>query len=183
MTKEEIDQYTAPDAETFNLVQQWLESHGLTKARHDSNWVNIRVPISVAEHMLQAEYGIYTDGESSILRTQAYSLPSRLHEHVDLVAPTIYFGNTKRAANTIANDGGPALGYGEPIPGDFPYETKGEIAYGGLCNSTNVTLACLARHYGYENYSKLRVYADRTSAQSFVAAAKAADKNSFGITG
>ena len=115
--------------------------------------------------MLNAEYNVYSDGQSNIIRTQAYSLPSRLHEHVDLVAPTIYFGRAGKAlANTIASNQGP-LGYGENAPA-FPYETQGEIAYGGICNSTNVTLECLSVHYGYQNYTS-----------------KAADKNSFGITG
>jgi hypothetical protein len=111
--------------------------------------------------MLQAEYGVYTDGQSKIVRTQAYSLPSRLHEHIDLVSPTIYFGRAgQKLSNTIASNQGP-LGYGEEAP-PFPYETKGEIAYNGLCNSTNVTLACLARHYGYENYSKSRHHLQST---------------------
>lgn len=118
--------------------------------------MNIRVPISVAEEMLQAEYGIYTDGQSHIVRTEAYSLPEMLHEHIDLVSPTIYFGRAGRPlADTIANGKNDYLNNdGKTAIPAFPYETKGEIAYGGLCNSTNVTLACMARHYGYEGYGE-----------------------------
>lgn len=107
--------------------------------------------------MLDAEYGIYSDGQSHIVRTQAYSLPEMLHEHIDLVSPTIYFGRAGRPlADTIANGKNDYLNNGgkTAVPA-FPYETKGEIAYNGLCNSTNVTLACMAKHYGYEGYGEL----------------------------
>ena len=112
--------------------------------------------------MLDAEYGIYSDGQSHIVRTQAYSLPEMLHEHVDLVSPTIYFGRAGRPlADTIANGKNDYLNNGgkTAIPA-FPYETKGEIAYNGLCNSTNVTLACMARHYGYEGYGESILHED-----------------------
>lgn len=106
--------------------------------------------------MLDAEYGIYSDGQSHIVRTQAYSLPKMLHEHIDLVSPTIYFGRAGRPlADTIANGKNDYLNNdGKTAIPAFPYETKGEIAYNGLCNSTNVTLACMARHYGYEGYGR-----------------------------
>lgn len=108
--------------------------------------------------MLQAEYGIYTDGQSHIVRTQAYSLPEMLHEHIDLVSPTIYFGRAgKPLMDTLANvQGDLANNDGSSTIPPFPYETMGEIAYGGVCNSTNVTLACMARHYGYEGYGEFR---------------------------
>jgi len=163
LTKEDIDDLTSASTETYGLVQEWLRSHGILKAHTDSNWVNVRVPISVAEEMLQAEYHVYTDGKAQIVRTTGYSLPARLHEHVDLVSPTIYFGRAGRAlASTIMDESASALDSSD-IP-SFPYEEP-QLAYGGLCNSTNVTLECLAKDYGYENYTS-----------------KAADKNSFGIT-
>lgn len=155
----------------------------------DSNWVNVLVPIQVANEMLGANYGVYEDAAGSrILRTEQFSLrkhkhshntcgfrlnyirvaASMLHDHIDVVAPTTYFSVAgQRAVSNMAHE---ALANVEQSVADTlvprPTELFGEIAYGGLCNSTNVTLACLAKHYGYENYTS-----------------KAGDKNTFGITG
>lgn len=56
LSKEETDALMAPHPETLDIVSEWLASHGLTEedlVRSSANdWVTIRVPVSLAEEML-----------------------------------------------------------------------------------------------------------------------------------
>jgi len=56
LSKEETDALMAPHPETLDIVDKWLASHGLVEedfVRSSANdWVTIRVPVSLAEEML-----------------------------------------------------------------------------------------------------------------------------------
>jgi tripeptidyl-peptidase-1 len=56
LSKEETDALTAPHPETLDIVDEWLASHGLAEEdliRSSANdWVTIRVPVGLAEEML-----------------------------------------------------------------------------------------------------------------------------------
>jgi tripeptidyl-peptidase-1 len=56
LSKEETDALTAPHPETLDIVNEWLASYGLEEeslVRSSANdWVTIRVPVGLAEEML-----------------------------------------------------------------------------------------------------------------------------------
>lgn len=88
LTEDEVETVTAPHAHSVDAVAAWLESHGLTgdfsKAKE---WVVVPdVDISKAEKMLDTKYGVFQheDGEH-LVRTESYSLPVDLHQHIDLI--------------------------------------------------------------------------------------------------
>jgi len=71
--------------------------------------MSITVPIGKVEKMLDVKYRVYeqVDPGESIVRTISYSLPSVLHEHVSVIAPTTYLG-TMRAMKSHVLIKGPA---------------------------------------------------------------------------
>jgi len=67
--------------------------------------------------MLGAKYNVYQHGPSGeeVVRTLSYSLPQELHSHIDVVAPTTYFGTLRSMRSTSfiqprpGNDAGASL--------------------------------------------------------------------------
>ncbi|PPQ71894.1 hypothetical protein CVT24_006868 [Panaeolus cyanescens] len=101
LTKEEAEALVAPHSDSVEAVEAWLNHHGVdTESMHRSSagdWITIHVSVEQAERMLNTKYNVYhhpTSGEE-VVRTMGYSLPSELHAHIDVVAPTTYFGTTR----------------------------------------------------------------------------------------
>ncbi|THU92986.1 subtilisin-like protein [Dendrothele bispora CBS 962.96] len=100
LSKEEVDTLVAPHPDTVSAVNDWLMYHGISEPESTTSageWVTIRVTVEQAEKMLGAKYGVYRHDKSgdTVLRTVSYSLPKELHSHIDVVAPTTYFGTMK----------------------------------------------------------------------------------------
>jgi len=53
--------------------------------------------VDLAEQMLGTKYNVYRHATSGqeVVRTLSYSLPEELHQHIDVVAPTTYFGTLR----------------------------------------------------------------------------------------
>lgn len=56
LTKSEVEELVAPHPESADLVDSWLLSHGIDNSslKHSpaGDWVTVRVPVSLAEEML-----------------------------------------------------------------------------------------------------------------------------------
>ena len=57
LSKEEVEDLVAPEAESVHLVNEWLASHGvyedgLTRSPA-KDWVHIKIPVALAEEMLK----------------------------------------------------------------------------------------------------------------------------------
>ncbi|KAG2128980.1 peptidase S8/S53 domain-containing protein [Suillus clintonianus] len=107
LSKQETEELMAPHPETLDVVSEWLALHGLAEediirsAARD--WVTIRVPVGLAEEMLDTTYHVYKHAETgeNIVRTTSYSLPEILHDHVDLIQPTTMFARFKAFTSTL----------------------------------------------------------------------------------
>ena len=106
LTKEEVEAFTAPHSSSVDAVNDWLEFHGVdSSTAHRSpagEWVTIVVSVAEAERMLGTKYNVYHHAKSGqdVVRTLGYSLPKELHSHVDVVAPTTYFGTLRSMKST-----------------------------------------------------------------------------------
>lgn len=89
---------------------------------------------------------------TSILRTLSYSLPSRLHEHVGVVAPTTFFGNPEpfRATSQISQ-GAPVLENDDGIRNAI---LTSDAVVPASCART-ITPACLKALYNTTAYTPL----------------------------
>ncbi|KAH9062386.1 peptidase S8/S53 domain-containing protein [Lactarius vividus] len=98
LTKEQVADLVAPHPETLELVNSWLEHHGISSSSlsmtHGGNTLKLKgVSVTQANTLIGASYQVYRHVESdeTIVRTVGYSLPTALHWHVLTVAPTTSF--------------------------------------------------------------------------------------------
>ncbi|KAH9054232.1 subtilisin-like protein [Lactarius vividus] len=98
LTKEQVADLVAPRSETLELVNSWLEHHGISSSSvsmtHGGNTLKLKgVSVTQANTLIGASYQLYRHVErgETIVRTVSYSLPTALHWHVLTVAPTTSF--------------------------------------------------------------------------------------------
>ncbi|SMR42873.1 unnamed protein product [Zymoseptoria tritici ST99CH_1E4] len=151
LSSDEIHSHVAPSEAALDAVHQWLGGHDIFADQLEysapKDWVMVSLPISKVEKLLDTEYHQYEhiDG-TQVVRTTQYSLPRSLQGHVDIVAPTNYFGNPKFFGSTV-----------RIAEGSIP---NTEIAASSLassaaplgCLSTAVTLACVRSLYQTIDY-------------------------------
>ncbi|KAH8995019.1 subtilisin-like protein [Lactarius akahatsu] len=108
LSREQVAQLVAPHTETLELVNSWLEYHGVPSSTisltHGGSWLTLTgVPVSKANEMLGASYQLYRPtgtNDTIILRTVGYALPAVLHTHVQTVVPTTYFASMRTRPQT-----------------------------------------------------------------------------------
>jgi len=152
LSRVELRDMLAPSQKSYDMVAEWLEENGLSdKAKIENDWVIIEGTIGDAAKLLQTEYQMFenkADGKVTA-RTLAYSLPNALHDHVDMVAPTIKFSTTSAMRSTIVKNY-PAPAVVKSSPGNI---------HNGLdtvsCNSS-ITPDCLKALYNFKDYRATR---------------------------
>ncbi|TDL21549.1 family S53 protease-like protein [Rickenella mellea] len=97
LTQEEVEAFVKPSPDTVSIVNEWLSANGLsaTPISPAGDWLTISIPVSKANALLNAKFTTFNHpetGTSSTL-TMAYSIPTELKGHVELVHPTISFPN------------------------------------------------------------------------------------------
>jgi tripeptidyl-peptidase-1 len=102
LSKEEVDALVAPHPDSIREVEEWLTFHGIdtsddVQRTNAGDWITIRVSVAQAERMLGTKYNVYHHAASSerVVRTISYSLPRELHAHIEVAAPTTYFGTVR----------------------------------------------------------------------------------------
>ncbi|KAH9175605.1 subtilisin-like protein [Lactarius sanguifluus] len=108
LLKEQVAQLVAPHTESLELVNSWLEHHGLPfstiSMTHGGSWLTLTgVPVSQANELLGASYQLYRPtgtNDTMILRTVGYALPAVLHTHVQTVVPTTCFASMRARRQT-----------------------------------------------------------------------------------
>ncbi|KJA29734.1 hypothetical protein HYPSUDRAFT_196076 [Hypholoma sublateritium FD-334 SS-4] len=170
LSKEEVEELVAPHPESLDTVNKWLSSLGFTDEdmvrSPAKDWITITIPLSKAEAMLDTKYYVWKHVESGdyLVRTTSYSLPSNLHEHIELVQPTTMFGRFKPEKSTIFK----ATPFSNTLTTNLKSGSIVNAASGvtvdASCNQI-ITLTCLQQIY---------------NAVGFTPSAKS---NSIGITG
>ncbi|KDQ64445.1 hypothetical protein JAAARDRAFT_187770 [Jaapia argillacea MUCL 33604] len=186
LSKEEVDELAAPHPESLSAVEEWLASHGILESDFTrssaKDWVKIRIPVELAETMLDTTYHVWGhihDGDA-VVRTTSYSLPEHIHGHVDLIQPTTMFARFKGLKSTLiwSSDIQEEISY----PGSSLITTPSGIQVDPSCNST-ITISCLKQLYNATGYNSsatngnmlgitgyLGQYANIMDLQSFYAA-------------
>ncbi|KAF8969346.1 peptidase S8/S53 domain-containing protein [Flammula alnicola] len=161
LSKEEVEALVAPHPDSLSAVNNWLT--GFDFKEEDlvrspaKDWITIKVPMSMAEKMLDTTYNIWkhTSSGDELVRTTSYSLPSSLHEHVEVIQPTTMFGRFKPDKSTISilED----LADLVDLPDSASKASR--IAVGDvsgvtvdpICNTT-ITISCLQQLYNAVGY-------------------------------
>ncbi|KAH8985670.1 subtilisin-like protein [Lactarius akahatsu] len=110
LTKEQVAGLVAPRPQTLELVNSWLEHHGISSSSvsmtHGGNTLKLKgMSLTQANTLLGASYQVYRHVErgETIVRTVGYSLPRALHWHVLTVAPTTSFVSPRAQWQTPRN--------------------------------------------------------------------------------
>ena len=102
LSKEQVAVLVAPHPDTLDLVGSWLAHHEVSSSAvsitHGGSWLTIyNLSLTKINALLGASYQLFrhTETNETVIRTIGYSLPAALHEHVQTVAPTTYFGSPR----------------------------------------------------------------------------------------
>jgi tripeptidyl-peptidase-1 len=104
LTRDELAQLMAPRAESTSTVLSWLrENVAESKIEDDGEWINLRVTVSEAEHLLDAKFAVYgyLDTDVEKIRALEYSVPENVKEHITFIAPIIRFGQPKAQRSEV----------------------------------------------------------------------------------
>ena len=91
----DLNSLFAPSKEAESKVKTWLKSSGAANVVSDGSLVTFTTTVGNANKMLSTNFNLYTNGETTKLRTTAYSVPDDLADAIDLISPTTYFDNMK----------------------------------------------------------------------------------------
>lgn len=167
LSQEEVNNLVAPLEETVTAVRAWLAEHGIESHQYTESpakdWVSLSLPVEVAEYLLDTKYSVYEHEETGArtVRTNQYSLPASIHDHVDLVAPTVYFAGTKAQKSLKSVDVYPGVPVYTPrADGDlkgceshFVHSVGDENAKAAFAgNASAVTSGCLRALYNTYDY-------------------------------
>ncbi|KZT34237.1 subtilisin-like protein [Sistotremastrum suecicum HHB10207 ss-3] len=155
LSKEEVEDFVKPRPESVELVESWLIAHGIDPESAITrspagDWLNLRVPVSLVEKMLDTKYNVFRHRESEnlVVRTMSYSLPRELHDHVQVITPTTMFGGLRGMKKTSFLNPKPAP---ESLVEGTPFAGQAGQAVPTSCNNA-VTTSCLQALYGTTNY-------------------------------
>jgi tripeptidyl-peptidase I len=101
LSKTDVDSLFAPKEGSVDAVHSWLKQNGVDKVHTDGSSVNFHTTVGNANKMLNTEFGHFQSNGVTKLRTKGYSLPDDLHQHVNFISPTVYFGKTQAHAPTM----------------------------------------------------------------------------------
>ncbi|GAA96836.1 uncharacterized protein L969DRAFT_87940 [Mixia osmundae IAM 14324] len=111
LTQDDVNSLLAPSSTTLATFEDWLSSHGIDRSAiaysSAKDWAHLDVLPELVEAMLDTKLKAYKHAKTGevIWRTQAYSLPLFLHDHVDAVQPTTYFGQGRSSREPIEQRG------------------------------------------------------------------------------
>ncbi|KAH8984527.1 subtilisin-like protein [Lactarius akahatsu] len=112
--QEQVADLVSPPPGTFELVNSWLEYHGVPSSSvsmtHGGTTLTLSgVPIIQANALLGASYQLYRHVETNetVVRTVGYVLPAALHRLVQTVAPTTMLFHPAHAVAVTALSGEP----------------------------------------------------------------------------
>ncbi|KAJ6114666.1 hypothetical protein N7486_000444 [Penicillium sp. IBT 16267x] len=138
MSREQVRRLLRPSHDVSNQILSWLNSENISpdSIELDGNWITFQAAVSQAERMLKTEFFSYRnkDNDITVVRALEYSVPSQIHDHIQLIQPTTRFG-----------DFSPLRGFR-----DEPHVAATAEDFAAGCG-TVVTPSCLRNLYGLDN--------------------------------
>lgn len=157
LSLEDVQRLSAPSEHSCDTVHQWLDGHGITKEHVEyspaKDWFKMTLPVWQVEQLLDTEYHQYGhENGKQIVRTTQYSLPRSLHNHIDVVQPTNFFGNWKLHStdSRIADLSAPVE---EASMKSSSSAAAAAVPASCVTGSQAVSLQCLRDFYKTSNYT------------------------------
>jgi tripeptidyl-peptidase I len=146
---DEINDTFGASNESTQAVVSWLKSAGVTSYTTQGDSIWFQTNVSTANSLLDTNFKTYTDAVgASRLRTTEYSIPESLVGHIDLIAPTTYFGKTKAMRAALSGRSKSK----HQTPSKPPASCEGSIVYD---NETYAAFApdCIRTEYNVNGYT------------------------------
>jgi tripeptidyl-peptidase I len=160
LKKKQVDSLIAPAPESFELVKDWLSSAGITDIQISGDFITSTITIAKAQELLDTKYSVYESEGTRLIRTDSYSLPESLHDHIDFIQPTTMFSKFHEP----------------PVQNSFLSQSSTDPALAGCTN--RMTIRCLSILYNLthtpSNQTKIGVtgylseYANKKDLASFM---------------
>ncbi|KAI4753709.1 subtilisin-like protein [Aureobasidium sp. EXF-12344] len=168
LSASEISDLISPHEQSSKFVLEWLAENGIPEDgltfSPSRDWVSLNLTVQSIEDLLDTRYHIFEDQDVAVARTNEWSLPKHLHDHIDCIQPTTsFFG----ASGIAQRQNGVFLRYENQAPAAVQAreEDSSSMKLQKACNASEVTPACLRTLYGFDDYE-----------------IQAADKNSMALT-
>ncbi|OSC98853.1 family S53 protease [Trametes coccinea BRFM310] len=143
LTKEEVEAFMAPKPESVAAVNAWLKENNIAAKQRTpaGDWLGFSLPVSQASELLNAEFSVFnhTATGTTSIRTLAYSIPSDLQGHIDLIHPTTSFAQPLK---------GRTINFTPRKDGKAPLVTNTTQATVPASCQSQITPACLQALYG-----------------------------------
>ncbi len=168
LSADEVHELVRPSDEASDAVHDWLIDHGVDLDQLSyspaKDWISLKLPVAAVEDLLNTEYSVYEhpDG-STLVRTEGYSLPLHLHEHISTIQPTNSWArlnggrerkNEIEKRSQIKPRSSHVLdvsdNWSPPAPPTTPLPSNATVD--SVCNFTAVTPDCVRTLYGTLDY-------------------------------
>jgi len=141
LKRDELRDLVKPRAESTKAVMSWLEESGISPKdiKEDGEWITFHAPVERAESMLSTTFNTYQNQvrrDVNRIRALSYSVPKVVRDHIDLIEPTVRFGQIKAERSNVLTK--------EAAPFSI-------AAVNSTCNSA-ITPTCLKDLYNFADY-------------------------------
>lgn len=135
-------------------VVNWLQSAGISNMAREGGMLNFAASVDTVNKLLNTNFAYYKKGNSVKLRTHQYSIPDNLSNYIDLISPTVYFGNVHAASPAPSR------------PQEF--QTRGSATTVSPSCQTSITPSCLKEMYNVGHYTPQASSGSRVGFGSFL---------------
>ena len=139
---DEVNELSKPSNEAVSLVHEWLLDNGIDDFGSNSarNRINFRIRVDEAAQLLDTTYYIFEHEDGSrLVRTTEWSLPSELHDIINVVQPTTSFMRALPPNNKRSS---------QPSKRAISNRVVSEDC------DTKLTIGCIKDLYGISGYSQ-----------------------------
>jgi tripeptidyl-peptidase-1 len=87
-------QLFGPTTESKSAVISWLQRGGIASIYTNDFSIDFITSVGKINNLLNTTFTNYENNGVQKIRTTQYSIPDNLTQHIDLISPTVYFGNS-----------------------------------------------------------------------------------------
>ncbi|KAI9851252.1 MAG: vesicle formation at the endoplasmic reticulum [Thelocarpon superellum] len=154
LSQSELKAMLRPRAASTESIVKWLSGSGISAIEDDGEWINFNTTVGKAEDLLHTDFAWYRNSINGAqrVRTLQYSVPSRLHAHIDMIQPTTRFGQIRTARSHVHHDKklGPAGTMSEIVASQAATNTS---SFDLSSCDDSITPACLKALYNFTDFT------------------------------
>ncbi|KAI9727809.1 MAG: vesicle formation at the endoplasmic reticulum [Cirrosporium novae-zelandiae] len=150
LSKTELKSMLRPSASATEAIIGWLSDEGIPARdiEDDGDWINFYASVADAERIMNTRFYNYQSNDVTLMRTLEYSVPQKLHKYIQMIQPTIRFGQIRPQRSLVLDH--------FKLDSDSTHvkdQTDDCVLDATFCNTT-ITPSCLRALYGLDNFTQ-----------------------------